>query len=297
MGRRRCAPFPAPRKNSVSHPDVAACSRWLASAPPLDPRHIEILASHLTIGETYFFRDFRHFEVLAHHILPRSLTDHAGKTNGACASGAAARCTGEEAYSLAILLRRHIPLTSINGTSPSSPPISRPMPTSKAQAGIFGEWSFRDAPVWLKTQYFRPTGDGRYEIAPKSGGWCDSRALNLAGDSYPSLANDTQAMDVIFCRNVLMYFTPAQAAKAIHQLFQAQMEGGWLFVSAAESLHGMTSPYTAMPVQGAVLYQRLIGKPPHRAMDIPSEPLPFQLIFPPVPGAAQARRHKTIGPL
>ena len=61
--------------------------------------------------------------------------------------------------------------------------------------------------------------------------------LNLVDDVYPSPLTNTMAMDVIFCRNVLMYMAPEQAKRVIHKLSQALTDGGWLIVSPSEVSH------------------------------------------------------------
>ena len=98
----------------------------------------------------------------------------------------------------------------------------------KAAAGVFGEWSFRDAPAWLKDQYFQRLESNRYAILPEIRQMVQFEHLNLAEDTYPSLLTDTNAMDVIFCRNVLMYFVPAQAQRVLAQMSCCLVDGGWL---------------------------------------------------------------------
>ncbi len=84
--------------------------------------------------------------------------------------------------------------------------------------------------------------------------------VNLVEDAYPSLATDTNSMDVIFCRNVLMYFTPSQAAKAVHQLRCALIEGGWLAVSPCETSQALFFRFAPASFAGAILYQKRDGQ-------------------------------------
>ena len=71
----------------------------------------------------------------------------------------------------------------------------------RAAAGVYGEWSFRNAPPWLTEGYFRRTKDGKIEILPEIRKMVTFAYLNLAEDIYPSPLNNTNAMDLIFCRN------------------------------------------------------------------------------------------------
>ena len=229
------------------------CVRWLMSAPLTRPQ-IKILASNLTVGETYFFREKRVFEIFAEQILPELIQARRGGEQH-LRFWSAACCTGEEAYSLAITLRRTIPdlkdwQVTILATDLNSGFLQ------KAALGEFGEWSFREAPAWLKEQYFECGGGNRYAIRPEIRRMVQFEQLNLAEDTFPSLLTDTNAMDVIFCRNVLMYFAPAQAHRAVTQLQRCLVAGGWLALSASETAVAPARQLTPVNFDGAILYRK-----------------------------------------
>ena len=233
--------------------DPAACIDWLLRSP-LTKVQLQSLASQLTIGETYFFREKRTFAALTQSALPALIRSRRDGTRR-LRLWSAACCTGEEPYSLAILLNEVVPdlpdwhvtilATDINGRF-----------LQKAATGVYGEWSFRDSPPWLKERYFQRTGDGRYEILPKLRKLVTFAHLNLVEDNYPALATDTNAMDIIFCRNVLMYFTPSQAAKAVQNLHCALTDGGWLAVSPCETSQTLFSRFAPVISPGVILYQK-----------------------------------------
>jgi chemotaxis protein methyltransferase CheR len=231
---------------------IAECTRWLMSAP-LTKQQIEALAASLTVGETYFMRERRSFDVLSDHILPGLIRARQfGERRLRIWS--AACCTGEEAYSIAILLRRMmLDCQDWNVTLLATDINSRFL--ERAEAGIFGQWSFRDAPPWL-TQYFKIKSDGQFAILPEIKRMVHFAQLNLASDAYPSLANDTNAMDVIFCRNVLMYFTVPQAKRVLQNLYRAQADGGWLIIGSSELPHGSSSAYRTVSFEEATVYQK-----------------------------------------
>jgi len=265
--------------------DDLQCVQWLLSAP-LTRQQIEILAGNLTVGETYFFREKRVFEILADPILPELIQSRRGGEQH-LRFWSAACCTGEEAYSLAITLRRAIPdlkdwQVTILATD------LNPHFLQKAAAGVFGEWSFRDAPAWLKDQSFQRVEPNRYAILPEIRQMVRFAHLNLAEDTYPSLLTDTNAMDVIFCRNVLMYFAPAQAQRVIGQLQRCLVDGGWLALSATETAVATSRQFTAVNFDGAIL-SRKTDRPPVPVVvpvapavwEIPAEtPLPAPMIEP-----------------
>ena len=255
--------------------DVPACIQWLMSAP-LTKQQLEVLAGNLTVGETYFFRERKSFDILADRILPALIRSRQGGERR-LRIWSAACCTGEEPYSLAILLhQRMADLENWNVTILATD--LNPRFLRKAAAGLYGQWSFRDTPGWIKDRYFQKTADGRFEILPEVRRMVDFARLNLVEDVYPSLANDTNAMDLIFCRNALMYFSQRQASKVIQKLHRAQMEGGWLVVSPSEASHALFRPYATVNFPGAILYQkdsRAAQAVERRALAAESEPLVF----------------------
>src|SRR5690606_7989005 len=83
--------------------------------------------------------------------------------------------------------------------------------------------------------------------------------LNLAADDFPS-RTETQAVDLILCRNVLMYFASDTASRVIHKLHGALADGGWLVVSPSEGSHTMFSAFTAVSSPAGALYRKA-GRP------------------------------------
>lgn len=238
--------------------DVAACVGWLLSAPP-SKAQLQVLASHLTIGETYFFRDKQTLEALAENILPELIRARRGREQR-LRIWSAACCTGEEPYSLAILLHQLLPdLQHWHVTITATDINARFL--HKATAGLYGEWAFRDAPAGLKERYFNRAADGRYAIVPEIKKLVTFEHLNLVEDVYPSLATGTNAMDLIFCRNVLMYFTPPQIQKVIGNLRHALVDGGWLAVSPSEASKALFPRFAAVNFPGAILFQKSDAPP------------------------------------
>jgi chemotaxis protein methyltransferase CheR len=233
--------------------NVATCVGYFLSERTTKPQ-LQVLASHLTIGETYFFRDKPTLDALAGHILPELIRARAGREQR-LRIWSAGCCTGEESYSLAILLHQLLPdlsqwhvtitATDINGRY-----------LQKAAAGTYGEWSFRNAPADLKERYFKRSAAGRYTVLPEIRQMVSFEHLNLVEDVYPTLATDTNAMDLIFCRNVLMYFTPFQIRKVIGHLRHALIDGGWLAVSPSEASQALFSEFRAVNFAGAIVYQK-----------------------------------------
>lgn len=239
--------------------DCESCARWLLSAPLT--RHMnETLASHLSVGETYFFREKPGLGVFGEQILPE-LLQRRRQNERRLRIWSAGCSTGEEAYTIAILLDRLIPdLKDWNVTILATD--FNPKFLRKAAQGMYGEWSFRDEPIWLREQYFTRKKDGRFEILPRIRKMVTFSYLNFADDVYPSLLNNTSAMDVIFCRNVLMYFTAQQTKQVTGNFSRALVDGGWLIVSPAEGSNALLSSYTPVEFPGAVLYRKMVNDEP-----------------------------------
>ncbi len=233
--------------------DVADCIQWLMSAP-LTRSQIEILAGSLTVGETYFFREKRTFEIFEEHVLPELAQLRRGGEQR-LRLWSAACCSGEEPYSIAISLRKTLPdfadwHVTILGSD------INPRFLQKASKGVFTEWSFRNAPSWLKEGHFEKVENEHWEILPEIKRMVSFSHINLAEDVYPSLLNDTNAMDIIFCRNVLIYFAPEQVKKVIENFYRCLTEGGWLVLSPSETSHVLFPQFVPVNFDGAVLYRK-----------------------------------------
>ena len=236
--------------------NTESCAHWLLSAPLT--RHMnEVLASHLSVGETYFFREKQSLEIFGEQVLAQLLQSR--RQNERRFRIWSAGCsTGEEAYTVAILLDRLVPdLKEWNITILATD--FNPKFLRKAAQGVYGDWSFRDAPVWLRERYFTTCRDGRFEIHPRIKKMVTFSYLNFAEDVYPSLSNNTSAMDVILCRNVLMYFTAQRAKQVTGNFYRALVDGGWLIVSPAESSNSLLSQFTPVDFLGAVLYRKMVN--------------------------------------
>jgi chemotaxis protein methyltransferase CheR len=80
--------------------------------------------------------------------------------------------------------------------------------------------------------------------------------LNLVDNVYASPFTNIMAMDVIFCRNVLMYLAPEQARKVVHKLYHALSDGGWLIVSPSETSQALFASFQMVNIPGAILYRK-----------------------------------------
>lgn len=275
--------------------DPQSCARMLLSEP-LTQATLATLASHLTVGETYFFRDGNTFSALEEHILPELLRERleAGRRLRIWCAGC---CTGEEPYSIAMLLDRLLPDAEAWNITILGTDIN-PHFLRKAGDGVYGEWSFRDAPAWVRDRYFVRRRDGCHVLQPRIRRKVMFSRLNLADDDYPSLATNTTAMDVILCRNVLMYFTEERARRVAHNLRRALNSGGWLVVGPAETSNTLFEPLVPVQLPGILVYRNTsVASPQAIATALaPPEPAGPHEDGPPAAPAPRASSVRPAGP-
>ena len=238
--------------------DPESCLRWLLSSP-LSKNHVEILASHLTNGETYFFREKPVFEALSEDILPELIRVRE-KTSRQLRIWSAGCSTGEEPYSIAILLSRLIPDIENWNITVLATDIN-PRALRRASLGLYKKWSFRGTPAAIRKQYFRKrcfnrTKEGLWRIRPGIRRMVKLAYLNLAEDSFPSLLNNTNAMDLILCRNVLMYFEERKQKRVAENFSHALLDGGWLIAGASESSQLLFTQFQTVNFPGATFYRK-----------------------------------------
>jgi chemotaxis protein methyltransferase CheR len=239
-------------------------------------REWRALARALTVTETYFFRNNAQFAALREFIvaewLPsRPASKHLAILSAGCASG-------EEPYSIAMLLHAVAPpecAAAIHGIDINSAMLS------KAAAGRYSAWSLRETADALRARYFTQQGnDCVLEDAVREAVTFEARSLHEEdGDFWRP-----GAFDIVFCRNVLMYFTPTAARAAIARIARSLAPGGLLFLGHAETLRGLSHDFHLRHTHGTFYYQRKDALEPVDAVAAGADPAWEQL--PPAPDGA-----------
>lgn len=183
------------------------------------------LMAEVTIGETYFFRESAQFDLLRKTIVPAFRARH--PADRAFRVWSAGCSTGEEAYSIAITLRESGTPGYVAGTD-----ISRTR-LAAARRGHFRKWSFRGVPDPIVDRYFTKVGE-TFVLAPDIVRQVDFRYLNLAADAFPSMSSGVWGMDLILCRNVLIYFDKVTIARVATALLATLADDGWLVLGASD---------------------------------------------------------------
>ena len=265
------------------------CARTLAFGG-FERAQIDALAGQLTIGETYFFRDPAAFKTLTMQIVPALVAEKRDRTKR-LRIWSAGCCTGEEPYSIAIALQESLPdigewQVTILGTD------INPRFLATAAAGIYGPWSFRGVPEETRRAWFRTLPDGRWEVVPRIREMVTFAYVNLVEDGWPSHATQTSAMDLIFCRNVLMYFSRERGQRVVASLCRALVAEGRLMVSTTETARELFTGFDAPEIPGVALFRKsapapATPPPPAAAAGRPAQPPAPEL---PRDHAADARR-------
>lgn len=187
--------------------------------------HNRVLES-LLIHETRFFRDENAFELLRRVVIPSLLA----KPNRPATLGvwSAACSSGQEPYSLAMVLAEELPLdvkARVLATDLSE------VVLAKAREGVFtGLEINRGLPQEYRTRYFNPTGQGEWRVADRLRSMVDFRPINLVKEWGPIMP-----MDVVFLRNVMIYFDVETKKNILGRLRRVMRPGGYLFLGGAES--------------------------------------------------------------
>jgi len=244
---------------AANAPSAERYLRWLESLPDESPAWRQ-LASSLTVGETYFFRDGACFQALEREVLPALIDRRRAAGTPRLRLWSAGCASGEEPYSLAILVDRLLRdradwAVTILATDVDAEGLER------ARRGVYRRWSLRDTPPAVVDRYFRRRGAESFELDPEIRRMVTFAPLNLAGDGYPSVVTNTGAMDVILCRNVLLYFTPEAQRATAARLRQALVAGGWLAVSPTEASAELLRPLEPVRLQGALLHRKQDQRP------------------------------------
>jgi chemotaxis protein methyltransferase CheR len=206
----------------------------------------------LTTGESFFFRDKGQFTLLKNLILPELLTRH--ELDRTLKIWSAGCSTGEEPYSLAILLHELLPYIdswniTIFGTDINEDAISA------AKAGYYNQWSFRSVRPEIIETYFTQS-KGRYKINSKIQKMVTFQGSNLIGDDFPDLTSGLCYIDLIICRNVFIYFGQEAIGTVIKKFANTLNDRGYLVTGHAELHTQKLGSLRARVLPESIIYQK-----------------------------------------
>lgn len=206
----------------------------------------------ITINETYFFRAPQQFEAFENIIVPEILKNRVNMFNPTFRVWSAASSTGEEAYTLAIIMNERL--------KPLFPKVQFQILASDinnavldtARAGVFKEYSIRNVPPHILKKYFRQEGSS-YIISDEIKQMVRFMNINLYD---PVQMRTVTNCDVIYCCNVLIYFDIPSKQQVVSHLYNSLNKGGYLFIGYSESLHGISKAFKLVHLPKAMAYQK-----------------------------------------
>jgi len=193
----------------------------------------------MTTNETFFFRDKAPFDLFLEVLLAKYLKERASSRR--LRIWCAAASTGQEPYSLAMLLKEAAPRLQGWHVDIVASDISAKV-LEKAKAGFYNQFEVqRGLPIRFLVKYFKQAGD-QWQIAPEIRTMVDFRSLNLLED-FSCLGQ----FDIVYCRNVLIYFEPTLKADVLRRIANVMTPDGSLLLGASETVLGVTDALTLDP--------------------------------------------------
>jgi chemotaxis protein methyltransferase CheR len=253
---------------SATAPDATAYLGLLGG--PTGDEELRQLLPLVTVGKTSFFRDERQFQALD-ALLPGFQARVGEQPLRIWSAGCA---TGEEPYSIAMTC-------SERGLEPKQLELLatdvNPEAVAAAARGLYESRRVRDIPAQYLARHFDREGDAWRVRASLRRYITAIRPHNLVSVGFPSPVSG--GWDVIFCRNVIIYFDTLTTRRVLEQFHQALAPGGWLFLGYSESLFRLFEGFDLTEVNGAFLYR----KPEEGAARTPRAPQPYSASHPQPP--------------
>lgn len=231
--------------NSVSFRDYFVMLRFQANGAELQQ-----LINIMTVNETYFFREEYHFTCLVNSMLPEIVSVKKNKDpiriwSMPCSSG-------EEPFSIAIYLQEYWPGIVQHDVELMASDIDTDI-LKHASLGRFSKRSVQNLPVHLKTNYFREQADGEFQLIDDLRHSVEFSRANLTD---PADTRRFRKVDVIFCRNLLIYFDDASRRQAAQAFYDALNPGGFICLGHSESMSRISGLFNVRKFPEAIVYQK-----------------------------------------
>ncbi len=205
----------------------------------------------ITTNETFFFREPQQFEVFSNNLIPQIIKENAQMGRKDLKIWSAACSSGEEPYTIAMILLEKPELVSIRKEIYASD-ISESVLMS-ARRGIYGNYAVRNIPPAYIAKYFKDSG-GLYNLSESVKSMVKFLNINLIDEKE---VKQFKGIDVVFCRNVLIYFDDKAKKKVVSLIYDVLRPKGYLFVGTSESLHNITRAFRPVVINKVVVYQKL----------------------------------------
>src|SRR5438132_1083260 len=215
---------------------------------PRSEQEFDTIYDLVTTNETYFFREPQQLAAFIEEIVPDIL---ARKTVKKVRIWSAGCSSGEEPYSIAILLSEAGFYDK--GTFEIFASDINQQVLAKARKGHYRENAFRSTDPSLREKYFAREGDGSWRISDEIRNRVSFGRLNLYDEPRVSLLGH---VDIIFCRNVIIYFDDASKRVVVGSFYNRLVEGGYLLLGHSESLISLSTQFRLRHLKNDMVYQK-----------------------------------------
>jgi chemotaxis protein methyltransferase CheR len=209
------------------------------------------LINLLTTNETSFFRNLPQLQAFSDEVLPLIVKPKVASGNRTLRIWSAGCSTGEEPYTLSMMILEKIPDNARYTIEIIANDIAESV-LQAARKGIYHELTLRTTPQQYIDKYFTKKGNV-YHINDNVKKLIKFSQINLLDQAKMSLMKD---MDLVFCRNVTIYFSEDAKKKVVKSFYSSLVKGGYYFIGHAESLHGISKAFKLVYLKNGLVYQK-----------------------------------------
>lgn len=217
-----------------------------------DPNELWTLMETLTTNETYFYRHIHQLESFTEEALPLILEEKRSQGDNSLNIWSAASSSGEEIYTIAILLREKIPDFKKWRIKLFATDIDRKI-LQKAKHAVYDSRAVKDVPPQVLKDYFTKQDDGQFKLSSTITSMVEFQRLNLIDRSS---MRQQRSKDFIFCRNVLIYFDDAARKQVVNYLYDALNKGGFIILGPSESVGRLSAAFRLVKLKKSLTYRK-----------------------------------------
>jgi chemotaxis protein methyltransferase CheR len=216
-------------------------------------QELQALVNAMTVNETYFFREIYQFEALVQGILPQMVQRRLPARPIRIWSLPCS--TGEEPYSIGIHILENWPNADDYAIEILASDIDSGA-MAKARVGVYDERSLQRVVPSLRARYFTRLGESQFQLRDEIRSSVEFAAVNVMD---PASMARFRAIDVLFCRNMLIYFDDLSRRQAVEAMYECLAPGGFICLGHSESMSRMSSLFVPRKFGGVVVYQKPPG--------------------------------------
>jgi len=212
---------------------------------------INLFLDLLTISETYFFRNYPQLKSFAEEVIPLIQEKKRRSPVKILKIWSAGCSTGEEPYTLGIIVREMMQEFSAWNVQIMATDISQKA-LRFARRGVYGERPLKDVPLVYREKYFTPH-NGQYAISEEIKRIVRFGYLNLINEAK---IRTVTGVDVLFCRNVLIYFDDKSRKQVVNSLYDSLSKGGYIFLGHSESMSRISAAFKLVRLKNSFVYMK-----------------------------------------